>query len=201
MWGTHVPMRHCSSASQCPRTLQGAGYTSTGRAGTAAAAGRPGAPAGGSGSAEQTRQLEERVHALLEQSALLVQHGEAASAVDAAKDAARKEQKLCAALEAAGQAEQVSIDLKFAVSLNLATAYHANGQLADALSTYTQIIRSRLFPQVGAGSGCRAGHRNRGQAPGPNTPHSGYLAGVAAEAPAGPVHVSRPLCAAVLASS
>lgn len=143
---------------------KGAGYTSAptrsgsggmppSTAGGSAAAG--GASSSGSAAAravEQCEALEERVHQLLEDAAARVAAGDASGGVDAARDAAQREQRLCALLEQSGQGEQISLDLKFAVSLGLAAAYEANQQLGDALAVYNQVLRSRLFPQVRAGS-------------------------------------------------
>ncbi|KAI3432221.1 hypothetical protein D9Q98_003783 [Chlorella vulgaris] len=140
---------------------KGAGYTSAptrsgsggmppSTAGGSAAAG--GASSSGSAAAravEQCEALEERVHQLLEDAAARVAAGDASGGVDAARDAAQREQRLCALLEQSGQGEQISLDLKFAVSLGLAAAYEANQQLGDALAVYNQVLRSRLFPQAG----------------------------------------------------
>lgn len=155
-------------ANQLECGLQGAGYSSAGRAATAS-----GTKQGSGGGAEQARQLEDRVHQLLEQSAQLAQQGDTAAAVDAAKEAARKEQKLCALLEQSRQSDQISLDLKFATSLNLACTYHTNRQLPEALSTYTQILKSRLFPQVGEGGGIHAASCRGQQQPESRQPCSG----------------------------
>lgn len=106
-------------------------------------------PASSGGPTEQAEALEARVHALLETAAQRIAGGDPTSAVDAAKEAARREQRLCGLLEGAGLGDQISLELKFAVSLGLAAAYEANGQLSEALGVYNQVIRSRLFPQVG----------------------------------------------------
>lgn len=136
-----------------------AGYSSLSRAGSGASgAGSPTAKQTPTGLAtvataaaaarEQCQGVEECVHALLEEAAARIQAGDTSGAVDAAKDAARREQRLCGLLEQAGLVDQISLDLKFAVSLGLAAAYEANTQLADALAVLNQVIKSRLFPQV-----------------------------------------------------
>lgn len=102
-----------------------------------------------SASADVCSELEERVHALLERSTACTEEGGAVAAVQAAKDAARAEHKLCILREKAGQADLISLHLKFAVGLQLATAYHAAGQLDEALRAYEDIIQSQLFAQVG----------------------------------------------------
>lgn len=108
------------------------------------------APASSGAPTEQADALEAKVHALLEAAAQRIAAGDPTGAVDSAKEAARREQRLCGLLEGAGAGDQISLDLKFAVSLGLAAAYEANGQLGEALGVYNQVIRSRLFPQVGA---------------------------------------------------
>lgn len=40
------------------------------------------------------------------------------------------------------------MDLTYAVCVNLAEAQHANKLYVEALNTYTQIVRSRSFPQA-----------------------------------------------------
>lgn len=133
---------------------QGAGYSAQ-RLSTAAP--RPGGgPASPRSAHLHCQALELRVHARLEESAALAAAGDTAGALEAARDAAKREQRLCGAREQAGRGDLISLDLKYAASLNLAAAYHANGQLRDALATYGHILRSRLFPQVkGRGAGCR----------------------------------------------
>ena len=143
-----------------------AGYTSPARSGTGGA--HPSSPtkAGGPGAAptrEQCEALEERVHALLGAAAERAAAGDGPGAVDAAKEAARREQRLCAMLEAAGAGDQISLDLKYAVSVALGAAYEANGQSSDALGVYSQVIKSRLFPNVRGGC-CFAWQWHHGEA-------------------------------------
>jgi hypothetical protein len=107
-----------------------------------------GSSAGPAALREQCEALEERVHQLLEDAAARTAAADTSGGVDAAKDAARREQRLCGLLEQAGLGEQVSLDLKFAVSLGLAAAYEANQQFSEAAAVLNQVLRSRLFPQV-----------------------------------------------------
>ncbi len=148
-----------SLATARPMTSsKAAGYTSPARSGAGGVHPASLTKAGALGAAptrEQCEVLEERVHALLEAAAERAAAGDGPGAVDAAKDAARREQRLCAMLEAAGAGDQISLDLKYAVSVALGAAYEANGQLTDALGVYSQVIKSRLFPHVGAGAAAR----------------------------------------------
>ena len=147
------------TAARPMTSSKAAGYSSPARASAGGALllspAKPGA-AGAAPTRKQCEALEERVHALLQAAAERSAAGDGPGAVDAAKDAARREQRLCALLEGAGAGDQISLDLKYAASVALGAAYEANGQLADALGVYTQVLKSRLFPQV-KGGGCRTG--------------------------------------------
>lgn len=128
-----------------------AGYISLARSGTGSAHATSPTKSGVSGGTptrSQCEALEDRVHVLLEAAAERAAAGDGPGAVDAAKEAARREQRLCIMLEAAGASDQISLDLKYAVSVALGAAYEANGQLTDALGVYSQVIKSRLFPHV-----------------------------------------------------
>jgi intraflagellar transport protein 88 len=147
-----------ATAARPMTSSKGAGYTSgSARAGSSGGA-RP-ATSGGSPTPpaprDQCDALEERVHQLLEEAASRAASGDTSGGVDAAREAARREQRLSAMLEQAGQGDQISLDLKFGVSLGLAAAYEANQQYNDALAVYNQVLRSRLFPQVGPGLSSR----------------------------------------------
>ncbi len=53
--------------------------------------------------------------------------------------------------------EQINSDLTYAVAVNLAEAYHAAQLYSEALNSFTQIVRSKQFPQVSiwiVGDGC-----------------------------------------------
>lgn len=138
-----------SAGSVRPLTsTKAAGYSALGPGSTPSSPLSPSAKPGSALLRDQCAALEERVHAALEAAAERLAGSDAPGAVDAAKEAARKEQRLCAALEGAGAGDQVSLDLKYAVSVGLAAAYEANGQANDALAVYTQVLKSRLFPQA-----------------------------------------------------
>lgn len=110
-------------------------------------------PASPSSTADQCTELEDRVHSLMEQAAEAANGGDTAGAVTTAREAARAEHRLCALREAAGQADLISLPLKYAVGVCLATAYQTAGQGEEALRTYEDMLRSGLFVQVGAGRG------------------------------------------------
>lgn len=152
--GGRPPGTASPGAARPMTSNKAAGYSSPTRAGAGAGASplSPGSPAkpGSAALHAQCGALEERAHALLELAAARAAAGDGPGAVDAAQGAARREQRLCALLEGAGAGDQVSLDLKYAVSVGLGAAYEANGQLAEALAVYDRVLRSRLFPQVGS---------------------------------------------------
>ena len=182
---------------------KGAGYSSTAAApgspsAAAARASVAAAPPGAPPSREQCEALEARVHAALEAAAERAAVGDAPGAVDAAKEAARREQRLCGLLEAGGAGDQISLDLKFAASLGLAAAYESNGQLSDALHVYTQVIRSRLFPQVPL-CGCRWWVRVHSQSGGGSSKGVGVVSGGRQSVPGADSPAGRPLLSRNLA--
>lgn len=55
---------------------------------------------------------------------------------------------MCKLRERFGLLEQINSDLTYAVAVNLAEAYHATQLYSEALNSFTQIVRSKQFPQV-----------------------------------------------------
>ncbi len=55
---------------------------------------------------------------------------------------------MCKLRERFGLLEQINSDLTYAVAVNLAEAYHAAQLYSEALNSFTQIVRSKQFPQV-----------------------------------------------------
>jgi len=55
---------------------------------------------------------------------------------------------VCKLRERFGLLEQINSDLTYAVAVNLAEAYHAAQLYSEALNSFTQIVRSKQFPQV-----------------------------------------------------
>lgn len=72
-----------------------------------------------------------------------------AAALERAKEAGRKERALCRQREQAKLADQINIDLTYAVCVNLAQMYHANKHYTEALNTYGQIVKNKNFPLAG----------------------------------------------------
>ena len=60
---------------------------------------------------------------------------------------------MCKLRERFGLLEQINSDLTYAVAVNLAEAYHAAQLYTEALNSFTQIVRSKQFPQVSIATG------------------------------------------------
>lgn len=136
---------------------RGAGYSSLGpRAGSAGRSALGGSAAGAMlrkseaiTPAEQARDLERRVHQLLEESAALTASGRAQDALEKALEARRKERALTKFLESNSLADQINVDLTFAIDFSLAATYAANKMYDDALREYTAIVKNRALPHAG----------------------------------------------------
>jgi len=98
---------------------------------------------------EECKETERQVNELLEESCLLSTKGEYEGALERAKDAGKKERQLCKQREAAQLADQINIDLTYAVCFNLAHQYHRNKMYTEALNTYSQIVKNKQFSQSG----------------------------------------------------
>lgn len=71
------------------------------------------------------------------------------AALERAKEAGKKERAVCKLREQFGLLEQINSDLTYAVAVNLASVYQAAQLYTEALNSFTQIVRSKQFPQVG----------------------------------------------------
>lgn len=70
------------------------------------------------------------------------------AALERAKEAGKKERAVCKLREQFGLLEQINSDLTYAVAVNLASVYQAAQLYTEALNSFTQIVRSKQFPQV-----------------------------------------------------
>ena len=98
---------------------------------------------------EMAKEMERQVHKLLEASALAGVEGNPAGALEKAKEADKKEKALCKHRERHSLSEQINLDLTYAVSFALASCYHSNGMLKDALREYSAIVKNKQYPQAG----------------------------------------------------
>eukprot|EP00741_Cyanophora_paradoxa_P006734 tig00001038_g6514.t1 len=140
-------------------SVKAAGYTSHGRPGGAGS--KSFDPLGARGPApalqkkaenspeEQAKDLEKKVNALIEESAIANKSGELGTALEKAKLAAKQERALCKMREQAGLQDQINIDLTYSVCFNLAVQFHANGLYTEALNAYTAIVKNKQYAQSG----------------------------------------------------
>lgn len=68
--------------------------------------------------------------------------------LERAKEAGKRERAVCKLRERFGLLEQINSDLTYAVAVKLAEAYHAAQLYSEAMNSFTQIVRSKQFPQV-----------------------------------------------------
>ncbi|CAM6118773.1 unnamed protein product [Calypogeia fissa] len=97
----------------------------------------------------KSHEMERLVNQLLEESASASVAGDHQAALEKAKEAGKKERLLCKHREQTGLGDQLNLELTFAVCFNLGCQYHNNGLQAEALSTYSQIVRNKQFIQGG----------------------------------------------------
>jgi intraflagellar transport protein 88 len=143
-------------------SVKGAGFQSkppgTGRAGgggvdlsTAKATGPapPLAEKTENGPEDQAKDLEKKVHGLVEASAEAQARGDAVMALERAKEAARKERALCKFRESNGLGDGINMDLTYSVCFGLASAYHTNKMYQEAINTYSLIVKNKQYAQGG----------------------------------------------------
>merc|ERR1719456_1179288 len=98
---------------------------------------------------EKLREMERDIHRLVEESALTREKGEAAAALEKAKEAGKRERQLCRLRDQQGMLEQLNVDLTYAVCLNLAIQHQATGNDQEAYTIYQQIVKNKQYPYAG----------------------------------------------------
>ncbi len=93
-----------------------------------------------SGPEEQAKEMEARVHGLVEASAAAAARGDVVMALERAKEAGRKERQLVKHKEANGMGDAVQLELTYCVAFNLANAVSFRSWLA--ISTITHCLCS-----------------------------------------------------------
>uniref|UniRef100_A0A3Q2YAE8 Intraflagellar transport 88 homolog n=1 Tax=Hippocampus comes TaxID=109280 RepID=A0A3Q2YAE8_HIPCM len=97
---------------------------------------------------EKIKLLEKKVNDLITESCMAQSTGNSQLALEKAKEAERKERLLVRQREQSGTAEQLNIDLTYAVLLNLANQYENNEMYPEALSSYQLIVKNKMFPNA-----------------------------------------------------
>eukprot|EP00200_Dunaliella_tertiolecta_P002646 CAMPEP_0202352668 /NCGR_PEP_ID=MMETSP1126-20121109/8762_1 /ASSEMBLY_ACC=CAM_ASM_000457 /TAXON_ID=3047 /ORGANISM="Dunaliella tertiolecta, Strain CCMP1320" /LENGTH=799 /DNA_ID=CAMNT_0048944913 /DNA_START=62 /DNA_END=2461 /DNA_ORIENTATION=+ len=101
-------------------------------------------------SAEETaKEIEEKVHQLLEESAVAACSGDQTTGLEKAIEARKKERSLCKYRDVNNIGELNNMDLTYAVDFNLAHMNHANKNYKEAIEQFTDLVRNKNYPQSG----------------------------------------------------
>lgn len=98
---------------------------------------------------EQAKDMDKKVHELLEESANLCAAGDYQTGLEKAQEAKKRESQLCKFRERNNMSEQINVDLTYALEFNLAHMYHMNKLYQEALNAYTAIVKNKALPQSG----------------------------------------------------
>ncbi|XP_061923411.1 intraflagellar transport protein 88 homolog [Entelurus aequoreus] len=98
---------------------------------------------------EKVKILEKKVNDLITESCMAQSVGNSQLALEKAKEAERKERALVRQREQSGSAEQINIELTYAILLNLANQYENNEMYPEALSSYQLIVKNKMFANAG----------------------------------------------------
>lgn len=95
------------------------------------------------------KDMEKKVHRLLEASAQAAVDNDNLRCLEKAKEAGKAERALCKYKETHGLSEQINIDLTYSIFFNLAHAHYLNHMYEEALNTYKVIVKNKQYPQSG----------------------------------------------------
>lgn len=98
---------------------------------------------------DRAKEMEKKVHRLIEASADAVVAKDMMRALEKAKEAGKAERALCKFRESNNLSEQINLDLTYAICFNLANAYFHNKMYEEALNTYQLIVKNKQYPQSG----------------------------------------------------
>ena len=70
-------------------------------------------------------------------------------ALERAKEAGRKERQLVKHRESTGTSDAISMDLTYCVCFNLANCYHLSKMYAEAINTYSVIVKNKQYANSG----------------------------------------------------
>eukprot|EP01038_Epipyxis_sp_PR26KG_P010596 gene10596-14235_t len=98
---------------------------------------------------DKAKEMEKKVHRLIEASADAVVAKDFLKALEKAKEAGKAERSLCKFRESHNLGDQINLDLTYAICFNLANAYYHNKMYEEALNTYQLIVKNKQYPQSG----------------------------------------------------
>lgn len=98
---------------------------------------------------DKAKDMERKVHKLIEASADAVVAKDMLRALEKAKEAGKSERALCKFRESHNLGDQINLDLTYAICFNLANAYYHNKMYDEAINTYQLIVKNKQYPQSG----------------------------------------------------
>lgn len=98
---------------------------------------------------EKAKEMEKKVHKLIEESANAIVAKDMLTGLEKAKEAGKAERALCKFRESHNLADQINLDLTYSICFNLANAHYHNKNYEEALNTYQLIVKNKQYPQSG----------------------------------------------------
>ena len=98
---------------------------------------------------DKAKEMEKKVHRLIEASADAVLAKDMLRALEKAKEAGKAERSLCKFREGNNLSEQINLDLTYAICFNLANAYYHNKMYEESLNTYSLIVKNKQYTHSG----------------------------------------------------
>eukprot|EP00599_Poterioochromonas_sp_BG-1_P014444 CAMPEP_0173161308 /NCGR_PEP_ID=MMETSP1105-20130129/18511_1 /TAXON_ID=2985 /ORGANISM="Ochromonas sp., Strain BG-1" /LENGTH=828 /DNA_ID=CAMNT_0014080675 /DNA_START=41 /DNA_END=2524 /DNA_ORIENTATION=- len=98
---------------------------------------------------DKAKDMEKKVHRLIEASAKSLSEKEYQKALEKAKEAGKAERALTKFRENHNLSDQINYDLTYSICVNLANAYFYNKMYEEALNTYQLIVKNKQYPQSG----------------------------------------------------
>jgi intraflagellar transport protein 88 len=98
---------------------------------------------------DKAKEMEKKVHRLIESTATAIIEKDLLTALEKAKEAGKAERALCKFRETHNLGDQINFDLTYAICVNLANAYYYNKMYEEALNTYQMIVKNKQYPQSG----------------------------------------------------
>lgn len=98
---------------------------------------------------DKAKDMEKKVHRLIEESAKALVEKEYQRALEKAKEAGKFERQLTKFRESHNLSDQINYDLTYSICVNLANTYFYNKMYDEALNTYQLIVKNKQYPQSG----------------------------------------------------
>lgn len=94
---------------------------------------------------EIIKDTEKEIHALIEDSVTILEHGESFLALEKAREAVKLEKSLSEQRELNGSSKEHEVDLTFAAWFLLANIYEKNEMFSESIETYSYLLNTGVF--------------------------------------------------------